>query len=122
VANKTHPIIDRKFRLAACLREGEKQVEPPLKAAFRHIPQTFFRTGFPLLLTLETAEESALVGFIGSPLKQVARLAIEFAAQRLKSREANCASLVRLKNRQIRDCDIDAVGEFGQTQTTIEHR
>jgi hypothetical protein len=51
-------------------------------------------------------------GGIGVEFKEVARLAAEHAADRLKCREADGACLAGLEDRQIGERDIDPLGEL----------
>jgi Thrombospondin type 3 repeat len=56
------------------------------------------------------------------PLQQIARLALELPAERVKRREAHRPGLVGLQHGEVRDRDADPLREPGQRETTIEQQ
>src|SRR3546814_16764792 len=86
---------------------------------------TLFRSGSAKSRHLQTARtecRSALVGAtiaVLAIIEQVARFAIEFAADRFERREADRAGLAGLEDRQVGERDPHPVRQLGKRQPAI---
>src|SRR3954468_969587 len=65
-------------------------------------------------------ELSLSLRLLRRPLEQIARLASQFATERLQGREAYCSRLVRLQYGKIRNRYADPVGEIGEGEPPIQ--